>query len=106
MSYDLCLRMDTGSKYPPPVTEVRCPTYNLHDMFALALGRPIRELDGMLAADAVALLTKATQAMKKSPAKFKRLNPKNGWGTYEGALASLCWLLEMCLEHPKATVSV
>ena len=106
MSYDLCLRIDTGAKYPPRVTETRCPTYNLYDMFALALGRPIRDLDGMLAADAVPILKKATASMKKAPAKFKRLNPVNGWGSYEGALESLCWLLEVCQEHPKATVSV
>ena len=106
MSYDLCLRMDTGGKYPAAVTETKSPTYNLCAMFALALGQPIRELDGMLAADAVPILEKATAAMKKAPAKFKKLNPPNGWGSYEGALESLCWLLEMCQEHPKAMVSV
>lgn len=106
MSYDLCLRMDTGAKYPPRVTETRCPTYNLCGMFSLALGRPIRELDGMLAADAAPILEAATVAMKKRPAKFKKLNPANGWGSYEGALESLCWLLEECKEHPKAMVSV
>ena len=107
MSYDIRLVINTGGKYLAAVTECKSPTYNLEPMFALALGGNIREvLHGIKAADAVPLLEKATKAMKRTPAKFKKLNPENGWGTYEGAVNSLCWLLEVCKEHPLATVEI
>lgn len=106
MSYDIRLVINTGGKYPASVTECKSPTYNLGPMFALALGKPIREIEGQTAADVIPLLEKATAAMKRAPAKFKKLNPENGWGSYEGALESLCWLLEMCQEHPLAMVEV
>lgn len=106
MSYDIRLVIDTGGEHPAPVTECKSPTYNLSEMFEEALGCPIRELSGQKAADVIPLLEKATIAMRKAPAKFKKLNPPNGWGSYEGALESLCWLLEVCQEHPKATVEI
>ncbi len=106
MSYDIRLVINTGGPRPAAVTECKNPTYNLFEMFKLALGRPICELDGMVAGDAILILKNATNHMKKSPARFKKLNPKNGWGDYEGALKSLCWLLEMCQEHPLATVEI
>ena len=106
MSYDIQLSIDTGGERKARVTECRSPTYNLAAMFALALGRPIRSLDGMLAGDVIPVLEAATLAMHSDPAKFRALNPPNGWGSYEGALESLCWLLEMCKEHPKAKVEI
>ena len=106
MSYDIRLVINTGGARPAPVTECRSPTYNLYAMFVLALGCPIRELHGKQAGDVIPLLEKATKAMRRAPAKFKKLNPENGWGSYEGALNSLCWLLEVCQEHPLATVEI
>jgi hypothetical protein len=75
-------------------------------MFKLALGMPIRQLHGMTAGDAVPILQKAGLEMKRRPAKFKKLNPANGWGDYEGALETLGWLMEVCQEHPLATVEI
>jgi hypothetical protein len=104
MSYDIQLVIDTGGEYPAAVTDCKSPTYNLGPMFTMALGFPLRELDGLAAGDAILPLKNAVNRMKKSPARFKKLNPSNGWGSYEGALESLCWLLEMCKAHPLATV--
>lgn len=106
MSYDLCLVIDTGGNFPARVTDTRSPTYNLHDMFALALGMPIRSLAERQASDAAPIILAGIMAMRKSPAKFKKLNPPNGWGNYDDALKSLEWLHEMCVEHPKSTVSI
>lgn len=107
MSYDMQLVIDTGGQYPAAVTECKSPTYNLGPMFALALGGSMRKvLDGKKAHSVICVLEKATASMKRAPAKYKKLNPPNGWGSYEGALESLCWLLEMCKEHPLATVQI
>ena len=106
MSYDIRLVIDTGGEFPASVTETNSPTYNLSEMFNLALGRPIRELDGQLASDVIPVLRTAIAAMEDKPEKFKKLNPANGWGSYSGALDSLRWLLEQCLQHPKSTVKI
>ena len=106
MSYDIALYIDTGGKQFARVTEMRNPTYNLHDMFALALGCRIRDLQDRKAAECIPVLQAAIRQMRRTPARFKKLNPSNGWGDYEGALNTLDWLLEECLQHPKATVYI
>lgn len=106
MSYDIRLVINTGGERPAAVTDYRGPTYNLGPMFALALGEPIGGLRGQIAVNIIPTLQQAIKSMKRSPAKFKKLNPPNGWGNYEGALESLCWLLEVCQEHPLATVEI
>ena len=107
MSYDMQLVINTGGERPAAVTKCKSPTYNLAPMFALALGGSMREvLDEKKAHSVIGVLEKATVSMKRAPAKYKKLNPPNGWGSYEGALESLCWLLEMCKEHPLATVQI
>ena len=106
MSYDVTLTVDTGGQYPARVTETRTPTYNLGPMFEDALGFPLRNLNGLKGLECVPLLRVAIAAMQDDPARFKKLNPENGWGSYEGALKFFQGFLEECIEHPKAIVSV
>lgn len=40
------------------------------------------------------------------PSVFKRLNPSNGWGSYEGFLYDLKELLMVCKKYPEATIEV
>lgn len=105
MSYDIQLVINTGNRLAP-VTECKSPTYNLGPMFALALGAGIRSLDGRIAADIVPTVCEASIDMRRNPEKYRKLTPENGWGSYEGALETLQWLLEMCEEHPLATVQI
>ena len=106
MSYDIWLEIDVGADAPHELTNTHSPTYNLHDMFELALGGPMRELDGKTGAECAPVLRAAVAQMRRTPARFKKLNPPNGWGSYEGAVATLGWLLSKCLAFPKATVRV
>jgi len=106
MSYDIQLVIDTGGERPASVTECKSPTYNLAPMFAKALGHSIRDLAGQQAGEVIGTLRDAIAAMEDRPADFKKLNPENGWGSYEGALETLRWLLAECLQHPKATVEI
>lgn len=106
MSYDIRLVIDTGGEYPAAVTETISPTYNLAPMFAEALGRRIRDLDGMPAAEVAPLVAAALALMEADPERFRALNPPNGWGSYESAVRALTWLRDACAEHPKATVQV
>lgn len=106
MSYDVWLEIDTGGEYPHRVTDSMDPTYNLGPMFAAALGRPIRSLTGMSAAEALPVLRGAIAAMQADPARFKALNPPNGWGDYTGALDFMEWFASVCADHPKAMVHI
>ena len=106
MSYDVRLTIDTGGENPASVSKWRTPTYNLAPMFSKALGFGLRTLQDKLAGDAIPDLRRAIAAMQDDPAEFKKLNPENGWGNYEGALAFLQAFLADCLEHPKATVNI
>ena len=109
MSYDVWLEIDTGGEHPHSLTECYSPTYNLGPMFRLALsgdeqGEGVPDWNGMFASELISKLREAIAAMEDDPAKFKRLNPENGWGNYEGALNFLSEILRQCIQHPKATV--
>jgi hypothetical protein len=44
--------------------------------------------------------------LKADPDKYKRLNPANGWGDYEGLVKFVSCYLEACIDNPDATVEV
>lgn len=109
MSYDVRLEIDTGGEYPASVTEWRSPTYNLAPMFRWALDRDkdgdgLRGLDGRTAQYAIGKLRAAVEDMEDNPATYKAMNPANGWGDYDGALAFMREFLADCIAHPKASV--
>lgn len=108
MSYDIYLSIDTGGAERAAIVEGRNYTSNVSPMWFTALGRPLRELNGMLAGDAIPLLEKAVAHMT-DPANaeiYRRMNPPNGWGNHEGATEYLTWLLNECTRHPKATIEI
>ena len=106
MSYDIRLEIDTGGESPASVTEWKSPTYNLGPMFSLALGEAIRSLDGKTGEDCKPILRRGIAFMQDKPNECKKLEPENGWGSYEGAFETLVWLLEQCCNHPKAMVKI
>lgn len=106
MSYDLDLRIDTGGEHPVTVHDVGNYTSNVSGMWTKALGFPLADLDGRLAADAIPDLRRAAWAMANNPDTYRAMNPENGWGDYEGARDYLVQLLEGCLAHPKTTIGV
>ena len=44
--------------------------------------------------------------LENNPEAFKKLNPKNGWGTYEGLVDFVRAYLNACKEYPDADVRV
>lgn len=44
--------------------------------------------------------------LKSDPARFGKLNPSNGWGTYEGLVNFVTAYLDACIRYPQAEVSV
>jgi len=101
-------------------------TYNLSNMLNVAFGL-VDELEGYSVAEQVLFkkgvsyvelwegktggdciegLQYAIDRMEASPDKYKRYNPSNGWGTYEGALKALKEFLVACEEYPRAKVEM
>jgi hypothetical protein len=87
-------------------TDDRNMTYNLNSMLTAALGIPFQELDKAPCSEAAGVINKAIHKMKADPDYFKFFNPPNGWGTYEGCLESLEWLLLQCKDNPTASIYV
>lgn len=78
-------------------------TFNVAPMFQLALGKDgIKQLNELNREEAIELLKVGIKDMKEKPEIYKKLNPKNGWGNYEGALDVLVKILE-ALQHSEDT---
>lgn len=51
-------------------------------------------------------LSNGIKLMESDPARFKRFNASNGWGTYDGFVPWLKQYLAACIEFPDADVKV
>lgn len=85
-------------------------THNLTAMAAEAglyeaLWRP-EILLAMTAAELITHLAKGLARLESDPEHFRKLEPANGWGSYEGLVEFVRRYLAACKEHPDATVRV
>lgn len=106
MSYDISMEIDTGGSEPAEVCDVGNYTYNCGPMFFEALGVSLSSMDGRIAGEVADQLSLGVKNMIDDPAKYRAMNPENGWGDYEGALEYLLGIAKACREHPKATIRV
>lgn len=82
-------------------------THNLVPMWHKAgCYRALYKCDGKLALEIVPALKKSLNKMLKNPIDFKKLNPQNGWGSYEGAIDFLYGLIKEFSKYPKARIKV
>jgi hypothetical protein len=44
--------------------------------------------------------------LRSDPERFRKLNPENGWGNYEGLIRFVENYLQVCEQYPEADVSV
>lgn len=92
-----------------PVYE-RNITHNLNVMAKAAgiyyqLWRP-DEINVTYTEELIEPLKQGLAVLKSDPEKFKKLNPENGWGDYEGLVSFVEDYLKACKEHPNAKVEV
>lgn len=85
-------------------------THNLTHMARAAgiyqhLWRP-EELQITHAAQLIGPLQTGLALLKSDPDTFKRLNPPNGWGDYEGFVKVVSDYLEMCIAYPQGEIRV
>jgi hypothetical protein len=85
-------------------------THNLNEMamedgIYKQLWRP-EEIGASTAGDIIGGVEIGLSAMKLNPKKFKKFNPPNGWGTYEGLVSFTEQYLAACKKHPDARIYV
>ena len=110
MSLDIGLyvEVDTGGEelyhvdlYSANYTGNVCPMWSKAGVYDA-----LYDSDGVEASAIIPILEDGIQHMQARPVEYSRLNPPNGWGDYEGALAFLQSLLYACYQHPKALIHV
>lgn len=107
MSWDVDIIINTGIE-DSSVEECGNYTYNVSPMYynSFNLEEGLRGLHQMGCEDAIKHLNIAINKMESDPEKYRAMNPKNGWGDYEGALNFLKRIRKDCTKHPKAKVGV
>ena len=107
MSYDITFVIPGTAD--DPVEPWRNYTSNVSGMWSEAIGiERLADLirDNPKPADLLPYIERGIEAMKAHPDKYRAMNPSNGWGDYDGALAYLEWLAQGCRDYPGAEVSV
>ena len=102
MSYDVT--------FGPTIEEPsRNYTSNVSGMWADAIGENLGDLIerlGKRAGDILPALERGIAAMEADPDKYRAMNPANGWGDYDGALAYLRWMRDNCRDWPETSCTV
>jgi hypothetical protein len=85
-------------------------THNLNKMAAEAgiydfLWHP-DEIGITKAVQLIEPLTAGLALLRGEPDRFRKLNPENGWGNYEGLVVFVDRYLAACQQYPTAAVSV
>lgn len=95
-----CKREDT--------IEVDNYTYNVNCMYARAFGTKSFSylLNNRKCSEVIDLLQEAIKNMESDPDKYREMNPKNGWGDYEGALEFLKKILADCEKNLEGFIRI
>lgn len=83
-------------------------TYNLSPMYyrCFKLEKGIWSLDGMSCEKALPYIREAIKDMKENKEEYEKLNPKNGWGSYDGLLERLESLELVCIDNLDGRIEV
>lgn len=83
-------------------------TYNLSDMYYKCIDkeRGLKKLDGLSSKKALPIIKKAIKDMENNKEEYEKLNPSNGWGSYDGLLNRLKQLKEYCETVPDGYIEV
>lgn len=107
MSYDVSFEIDTGAGRSVEIARFSY-TYNCAPMFYAAIpgGGGISGLHNQTGEQAYPLLQLAVRHFIQNPELHKKLNPENGFGSYEGALRFVAKLCQTAKLHPLSVISV
>lgn len=57
------------------------------------------------AGDLIPFLSDGIAELKRDPERYRKLEPENGWGTYDDFVPWLKRYLAACIEYPDAEIS-
>lgn len=107
MSYQVSVRIATGSEHDLVLCDIGNYTDNVEEMWNTAFfPSTLLALNGVLASTAAITLATAINNMRSSPGTYRSLRGSGSLGDYEGALDYLVRLRQCCLEHPLGTVTI
>ena len=97
MSVDLSIR----AKRDVEIYEANI-TYNLSKMYYKAIDEELglKKLKGMICKDALPIINNAINDMIKNKTEYEKLNPENGWGSYDGLLKTFREIRTVCEDNP------
>lgn len=83
-------------------------TYNLADMYYKCIDKDkgFRKLDGMNCKEALPIIENAIKDMLNNADEYRKLNPKNGWGSYEGLLKVLQEMRSCCESNLDGSINI
>lgn len=82
-------------------------TWNLNPMwYAAGVHDALRKSDGKKANEIDEALVAGLRRMRADPETFRKMNPPNGWGTYEQAMKLLEELIRVVQSYPEATIRI
>lgn len=81
-------------------------TYNLSKMYYKCIDGGFNALNGMSCKDALPILNKAINDLIDNQEEYEKLNPENGWGSYDGLLEVLKDMRNCCEENKDGIIEV
>ena len=76
-------------------------TYNLAPMYYKAIDKELglKKIKGMSCKKALPIIENAIKDMIDNKEEYKKLNPENGWGTYDGLLEKFKDIRNICEDN-------
>jgi hypothetical protein len=106
MSYSIGLYISNGTE-EAEIYDCGDYTYNVAPMYGKSMGDGgIRIIGDMTCKEALPHLERGIAEMINREEEMVKLNPPNGWGDFEGALAYLRIIRQGCEDHPTAIVRI
>ena len=83
-------------------------TYNLSDMYYKCLDKEkgLKIFDEMTCKEALPILQKAIEDLIQNKEEYEKLNPENGWGSYEGLLKRFIEMKKCCIDNPDGIIEL
>ena len=81
-------------------------TYNLANIYYKCIEGGLKSLNEMTCKEAIPILNKAIENMIKNEKEYRKLEPDNGWETYDGLLQKFKDLRNSCEENLDGIISV
>ena len=124
MSYDTSIKIDTGRGELYEVDDSINMTSNVGEMYRAAMPGPyegggkydgtgdvdprggLTGLSGLKCSEVFPIISAGVQYMLENADEMRKLEPDNGWGDYDGALAYLQAIQKWCAAHPNGILCV